>query len=200
MLDIEKIRSDFPILGRQVYGKPLVYLDNAATSQKPTQVIDSLVDYYQRYNSNVHRGVHSLSMEATQRYEEAREKVSAFIGCPSPESLIWVRNTTEAINLVSSTWGQTNIGPGDEILTSEMEHHSNLIPWQFLSKKTGCTLEYIPILDDGTLDMDSFDSLLSDKVKLISLTHQSNVLGTINPIKNMIDGTQVDIHKDKIIN
>ncbi|MQF69017.1 cysteine desulfurase [SAR202 cluster bacterium AD-804-J14_MRT_500m] len=184
-MNIEKIRSDFPILARQVYGKPLVYLDNAATSQKPTQVIDSLVDYYQRYNSNVHRGVHSLSMEATQRYEEAREKVSAFIGCPSPESLIWVRNTTEAINLVASTWGQTNIGPGDEILTSEMEHHSNIVPWQLLAKSTGAKLRFLRVKDDWTLDISDLDQLINHRTKLVALTHMSNVLGTINPVKQI---------------
>jgi len=185
MLNIDKIRSDFPILAQQVYGKPLVYLDNAATSQKPTQVIDSLVDYYQRYNSNVHRGVHSLSMEATQRYEEAREKVSSFIGAPNPESLIWVRNTTEAINLVSSTWGRANIGPGDEILTSEMEHHSNIVPWQLLAKSTGAKLRFLRVKNDWTLDLSDLDQLINHDTKLVALTHMSNVLGTINPVKQI---------------
>ena len=150
MLDIEKIRADFPILSRKVYGKPLVYLDNAATSQKPSQVINALVEYYEGYNSNVHRGVHSLSMEATQRYEEAREKVATFIGAPSPESLIWVRNTTEAINLVAATWGKDNIGPGDEILTTEMEHHSNLVPWQLLAQANGASLRFLRASDATT--------------------------------------------------
>jgi len=185
MLDIEKIRADFPILSRKVYGKPLVYLDNAATSQKPSQVINALVEYYEGYNSNVHRGVHSLSMEATQRYEEAREKVATFIGAPSPESLIWVRNTTEAINLVAATWGKDNIGPGDEILTTEMEHHSNLVPWQLLAQANGASLRFLRVADDWTLDLSNLDQLINHRTKLVALTHMSNVLGTINPVKEI---------------
>lgn len=185
MLDTEKIRQDFPVLSRKVYGKPLVYLDNAATSQKPSSVIQSLVNYYEGYNSNVHRGVHALSIEATQRYEEAREKVSRFIGAPSVENMIFVRNTTEGINLVASTWASANIGPGDEILLTEMEHHSNLVPWQRLARKKEAKLRFIPITEEGTLNFSNLDTLLNHRTKLVSMTHMSNVLGTINPIKEI---------------
>ena len=185
MLDVEKIRRDFPVLHKKVYGKPLVYLDNAATSQKPNSVIQSLVEYYENYNSNVHRGVHALSIEATQRYEEAREKVARFIGAPDVENMIFVRNTTEGINLVASTWAAANIGPGDEILLTEMEHHSNLVPWQRLAGKMDAKLRFIPVTEEGTLDLSSLDTLLNHRTKLVSMTHMSNVLGTINPIKEI---------------
>ncbi len=185
MLDVNKIRQDFPILSRQVYGKPLVYLDNAATSQKPHSVIQALVDYYEGYNSNIHRGVHALSMEATQRYEEAREKVSRFIGAKSPENLIFVRNTTEAINLVAHSWASANVGPGDEILTSEMEHHSDLVPWQKVARDRGAKMRFIPVSADGTLDLSNLDTLLNERTKLLAITHMSNVLGTINPVKEL---------------
>ena len=185
MLDVNKIRQDFPILSRQVYGKPLVYLDNAATSQKPHSVIQALVDYYEGYNSNIHRGVHALSMEATQRYEEAREKVSRFIGAKSPENLIFVRNTTEAINLVAHSWASANVGPGDEILTSEMEHHSDLVPWQKVARDRGAKMRFIPVSTDGTLDLSNLDTLLNERTKLLAITHMSNVLGTINPVKEL---------------
>ena len=212
MLDVNKIRQDFPILSRQVYGKPLVYLDNAATSQKPHSVIQALVDYYEGYNSNIHRGVHALSMEATQRYEEAREKVSGFIGAKSPENLIFVRNTTEAINLVAHSWASANVGPGDEILTSEMEHHSDLVPWQKVARDRGAKMRFIPVSNDGTLDLSNIDTLLNERTKLLAITHMSNVLGTINPVKELakmahnagalilVDGAQsvphmpVDVH------
>ena len=185
MLDVAKIRRDFPILSKLVYGKPLVYLDNAATSQKPSSVIQALVDYYEGYNANVHRGVHALSMESTQRYEEAREKVVRFIGAPDSENLIFVRNTTEGINLVASTWAAANIGPGDEILLTEMEHHSNLVPWQRLAKNKDARLRFIPVTDEGTLDLSNLDALLNHRTKLVSMTHMSNVLGTINPVKDI---------------
>ena len=185
MLDVEKIRRDFPVLHRKVYGKPLVYLDNAATSQKPASVIQALVDYYEGYNSNVHRGVHALSMEATQRYEEAREKVARFIGAPSTENLIFVRNTTEGINLVASTWASANIGPGDEIVLTEMEHHSNLVPWQRLAKEKGARLRFLLVTEEGTLDLSDLDTLLNPRTKLVSMTHMSNALGTINPVKEV---------------
>ncbi len=185
MLDVAKIRRDFPILSKLVYGKPLVYLDNAATSQKPSSVIQALVDYYEGYNANVHRGVHALSMESTQRYEEAREKVVRFIGAPDSENLIFVRNTTEGINLVASTWAAANIGPGDEILLTEMEHHSNLVPWQRLAKDKDARLRFIPVSDEGTLDLSNVDGLLNHRTKLVSMTHMSNVLGTINPVKDI---------------
>ena len=185
MLDAAKIRQDFPILSKLVYGKPLVYLDNAATSQKPSSVIQTLVDYYEGYNSNVHRGVHALSMESTQRYEEAREKVARFIGAPSIENLIFVRNTTEGINLVAGTWATANLNAGDEILVTEMEHHSNLVPWQQLAKAKGATLRFIPVTDEGTLDLSDLDSLINHQTKLVAMTHMSNVLGTINPVKEI---------------
>ena len=185
MLDASKIRQDFPVLSKLVYGKPLVYLDNAATSQKPASVIQALVDYYEGYNANVHRGVHALSMESTQRYEEAREKVVRFIGAPDSENLIFVRNTTEGINLVASTWAAANVGPGDEILLTEMEHHSNLVPWQQLARKKGARLRFIPVTEEGTLDLTNLDTLLNHHTKLLAMTHMSNVLGTINPVKDI---------------
>ena len=185
MLDVNSIRKDFPILSRQVYGKPLVYLDNAATSQKPNSVIQALTDYYQGYNSNIHRGVHALSMEATDRYEEARQKCADFIGSPSVEGLVLVRNTTEAINLVAHSWAQHNIGPGDEILTTHMEHHSNLVPWQRVAQERGAVLKFIPLTQEQTLDLSDLDRLLTRRTKLVTLNHMSNVLGTINPVKEL---------------
>ena len=185
LYDVAEVRKDFPVLGRQVYGKPLVYLDNAATSQKPSAVIQALVDYYEGYNSNVHRGVHALSMEATQRYEEAREKVARFIGAPTSENLLLTRGTTEAINLVASTWGMTHIGPGDEILLTEMEHHSNLVPWQKVARDKGATLRFIRVTNEGTLDLSELESLLTERTRLMAVTQMSNVLGTINPVKEL---------------
>ena len=202
MLDPKTIRKDFPILSREVYGKPLVYLDNAATSQKPASVIRALVDYYEKYNSNIHRGVHALSMEATDRHEEARQKCARFIGAPSAEGLILVRNTTEGINLVANTWAKKNIASGDEILVTHMEHHSNLVPWQKVAQEQGATLRFIPLTDQHTLDLSNIDSFVTSKTKLIALNHMSNVLGTINPVsqitmaghnvgaKVLIDGAQ----------
>lgn len=183
--DAKSIKADFPILSRTVYGKPLVYLDNAATSQKPRSVIQALSEYYECYNSNVHRGVHLLSMEATQRYEEAREKISRFIGAPSPENVVFVRNTTEAINLVANTWAAANVGPGDEILLTEMEHHSNLVPWQKLAREKGAVLRFIPVTDEGLLDCSGIEKILNSRTRLLSLVHMSNVLGTINPVKEL---------------
>ena len=187
MLDTTAIRKDFPILSREVYGKPLVYLDNAATSQKPTQVIQALVEFYEKYNSNIHRGVHALSMEATDRYEEARQKCADFIGSPSTTGVVLVRNTTEAINLVAQTWARSNIGPGDEILISEMEHHSNLVPWQKVAQDQGATLRFMPLTQEQTIDLSDLDNLLTSRTKLLTLNHMSNVLGTINPVKQLIE-------------
>lgn len=187
MYDPSAIRADFPILSRQVNGKPLVYLDNAATSHKPRQVIEALTDYYERYNSNVHRGVHTLSVEATDHYEEARIKVARFINAPSPEQLIWVRNTTEAINLVAHTWAKANIKAGDEILATEMEHHSNLVPWQQLAAENGATLKLVGLDDDYKLDMADFEAQLSSKTRLVAVTHMSNVLGTVTPIERIVE-------------
>ena len=187
MLDVKAVRKDFPILSREVYGKPLVYLDNAATSQKPTQVIQALVEFYERYNSNIHRGVHALSMEATEKYEAARQKCADFIGSPSAESVALVRNTTEGINLVAQTWARQNIGPGDEILISEMEHHSNLVPWQKVAQEQGASLRFIPLTSEQTLDLSGLDGLLTERTKLLTLNHMSNVLGTINPVKELAE-------------
>jgi len=185
MLDVKAIRKDFPILSREVYGKPLVYLDNAATSQKPASVIQALTEYYQVYNSNIHRGVHALSMEATERYEEARKKCADFIGSPSTEEVLLVRNTTEAINLVAQTWAHDNVGEGDEILTTHMEHHSNLVPWQKVAQDKGAVLRFIPLTHEQTLDLSDLDRLLTPRTKLVALNHMSNVLGTINPVKEL---------------
>ncbi|HEY5258070.1 MAG TPA: cysteine desulfurase [Candidatus Baltobacteraceae bacterium] len=179
------IRDDFPILKTTTSrGKPLVYLDSAATSQKPKVVIDALVDYYENYNANIHRGVYEIAARATDAFEEARAKVAAFIGAQSDE-LIWTRNTTEAINLVAYSWGLTNLHPGDAILTSQLEHHSNLVPWQLLAAKTGATLRFIPVDDRGLHVLDDLDSLL-DGAKLVALAHVSNTLGTIAPLDRIV--------------
>jgi cysteine desulfurase/selenocysteine lyase len=185
-LDVDSIRQEFPVLSRTVNGKPLVYLDNAATSQKPRVVIRALTDYYENYNSNVHRGVHTLSMEATEKYEEARTKVARFINSPSSEQIIWTRNTTESINLVAQTWAIANLDRGDEILLTEMEHHSNLVPWQQVALKTGASLRFIPMAEDFTLDLSDLDRLLTSKTRLMALTTMSNVLGTITPAKELV--------------
>ena len=185
MLDLTTIRNDFPILKRRVGEHQLVYLDNAATSQKPTQVIEALTNYYETYNSNVHRGVHTLSMEATDHYEEARLKVAKFLNAPSSETIIWVRNTTEAINLVTYTWGQAHLTSGQDIVLTEMEHHSNLVPWQHLAKTKNLNLKFIPVKDDGLLDIETAKTLIGPNTGLLGLIHMSNVLGTINPVKEL---------------
>jgi cysteine desulfurase/selenocysteine lyase len=185
MLNVEKIRADFPILARQVHGKPLVYLDNAATSQKPESVIETLDDYYRRYNANIHRGVHTLAEEATAAYEGARRKVGRFINAYSPREVVFVRNTTEAINLVALSWGRANVSQGDVIILSVMEHHSNLVPWQLLAQATGARLEFIGLDPQGRLILDDLDRLLDrfgSRVKLVTVGGMSNVLGTINPV------------------
>ncbi|MBI3318529.1 MAG: cysteine desulfurase [Candidatus Omnitrophica bacterium] len=186
MFDPELIRKDFPILQRQVRGKPLVYLDNAATSQKPYGVLDALVAYYTRSNANVHRGIHTLSEEATAGYESARGKVARLIGAPKPSTVIFTRNATEAINLVAHAWGRKHVGPGDEILLTEMEHHSNLVPWQLLAQAKGAGLRFLPVTAEGKLDLEPWDRLVTEKTKLISLTLMSNVLGTINPVGEIV--------------
>jgi len=178
-LDVQRIREDFPILERQVYGKPLVYLDNAATSQKPRQVIDALVDYYENYNANIHRAVHCLGEEATAAYEEARAKVAKFINAPSPESIIFTRNTTEAINLVAY------VREGDEILLTQMEHHSNLIPWQRLAAEKGASVRYIELTDSQTLALDGLENLFDARTRIAAMPHVSNSLGTINPVEKI---------------
>jgi cysteine desulfurase/selenocysteine lyase len=187
MLDVAKIRADFPILNEEAYpGVPLVYLDNAASSQKPRQVIEAMTEYYQNYHANVHRGIHRLSEEATNRYEGAREKVARFINAPDASQIIWLRNATEGFNLVAYTWGRINIQAGDEILLTEMEHHANLVPWQMLAEEKGAVLRFIPFKENGTLDLTDLPSLLTEKTKLFSFTAMSNVFGTITPVKELV--------------
>ena len=185
MFDVEKIRKDFPILKRKINGRDLVYLDNAATSQKPRSVIDSIVDYYSYHNANVHRGVHTLAEEATQMYEAARVKVAKFINARSATEIIFVRNTTEALNLVVWSWAKNNLKEGDEINLSEMEHHSNLVPWQLLAKEVGVTIKYLPFNKNGEIEILEIKNQISKSTKVISLTHISNSLGTINPVKEV---------------
>ena len=186
MLDVSKIREDFPVLSKKVYDdRPLVWLDSAATSQKPRQVIQALVDYYEGYNANVHRGVHALSMESTERYEAARQKVADFVNAESAECLIWTRNTTEGINLVANTWGEDNIAVGDEIVVTAMEHHSNLVPWQQLARRKGAKVRILPLAEDHTLDMDAVDSIIGQRTRLLAMSHASNAVGTINPVKEL---------------
>jgi len=183
MTDWTSLQKDFPILNQQVHGKPLVYFDNAATSQKPRAVIDALVHYYERDNANVHRGIHELSNRATNAFEAARTRTAKFLNARSGDEIIWTRGTTEAINLVAATWGAKHLQAGDVILLTELEHHSNLVPWQLLAQKTGAKLAYIPVTgDEGTLDLSRLDSLLSSPVKLLSLVHISNSMGTVNPV------------------
>ena len=186
MFPVEKIRADFPILQRQVNGKPLVYFDNAATSQTPTIVIDAIVDYYSNYNANIHRGVHSLSQEATDKYEEARIKIQQHFNAEKAYEIIFTAGTTHGINMVASGFSEL-LKKGDEIIVSALEHHSNIVPWQMLCKKTGAILKVIPMLQNGTLAMKAFDQLLSEDTKLVFCNHVSNALGTINPIKEIIE-------------
>ncbi len=187
MLDhIKTIRSDFPILQRQIGDKPLIYLDNAATSQKPEAVLQVMEEYYRQHNANVHRGVHRLSEEATALYEGARTKLARFIHAPSDKQIVFTRGTTEGINLVANTWGRANLRPGDEVLITEMEHHSNIVPWQMLQAQVGFTLRYIPITAEGILDLEQLPNLLTERTKLVSFVHSSNVLGTINPVAELV--------------
>ncbi|HHE55689.1 MAG TPA: cysteine desulfurase [Caldithrix abyssi] len=179
-------RQDFPILNTIVHGKPLVYFDNAATTQKPRMVIEQIVDYYQGMNANVHRAIHYLGEKATVAFEEARKKVAKFINAPSARQIVFTRGTTEAINLVATAWGEKFIGQDDEIILTEMEHHSNLIPWQLLAQKVGAKLRFIPFTPNGALDFEAFEKILNNKTRLISLTYMSNVFGTINPIKRIV--------------
>ncbi len=186
-LDVARIRADFPILQREVNGHPLVYLDNAATTQKPRQVIEAIVDYYERYNANVHRGVHTLSVEATDAYELGRERVASFVGAQDPYEIVFVRNTTEALNLVAVCWGRAFLRPGDEILATTMEHHSNLVPWQRVAQDTGASIRLLPLTDNATLDMDAFRSALGPRTRVVAVAHASNVLGTINPLPEIAE-------------
>ncbi|HZY66885.1 MAG TPA: cysteine desulfurase [Rubrobacteraceae bacterium] len=187
MYDTEEIRRNFPILDREINGKKLVYLDNAATSQKPRPVIEALTDYYERHNANIHRGAHRLAEEATAAYEEAREKVARFLGAPETTGLIFTRGTTESINLVAHAWGRKNLREGDEVVLTEAEHHSNLVPWQLAARATGAKLRFIPILEDGTLDMEEAERLIGPTTKLVGCIHASNVLATINPVERLAE-------------
>lgn len=207
-LDVYAIRQQFPILNREVKGKPLVYLDNAATSQKPQAVIDALVNYYTNYNANIHRGIHTLAEEATLAFEATRDAVQQFIHAASREEIIFTRGTTEGINLVAYTWGRQNIKAGDEIVISTMEHHSNIVPWQILCEEKGAVLKIIPINDEGELLLHEYKKLLSPQTKLVAVAHVSNALGTVNPVKQiidaahkagavvLIDGAQSTVHLD----
>lgn len=186
MIDIQKIKKDFPILSQEVNGKPLVYLDSGATSQKPKEVIESLVNYYQLSNANIHRGIHTLGDESTRLYQQSRKVVADFIGAGEPNELLFVRNTTEAINLVAYAWGRKNISKDDTILLTEMEHHSNVVPWQVLAEEVGARIKYVSVDSDGILDMNDFDEKISKKPKLLAMVHVSNFLGTINPVKDII--------------
>jgi cysteine desulfurase/selenocysteine lyase len=208
ILDVAAIRQQFPVLNRTVKGKPLVYLDNAATTQKPQVVIDALVDYYSGYNANIHRGIHSLAEEATAAYEATRDTVKEFINAESREQIIFTKGTTEGINLVAQTWGRQNINKGDEIIISNMEHHSNIVPWYILCEEKGAILKVIPLTENGELQLDEYEKLLSEKTKLVAIVHVSNALGTINPVQKIIekaheagavvlvDGAQSSVHLD----
>ncbi len=184
-VDWNAVRNDFPILREQAHGHPLIYFDNAATSQKPRAVIDALRHYYEHKNANVHRGLHELSSRATEAYEQARRRVATYLGAASAEEIVFTRGTTESINLVAQAWGRKFIGADDVILLTEMEHHSNLVPWQLLAERTGARLCFVPVLDDGTLDLEQLSSLLTAEVKLFAFTHVSNSLGTINPVSEL---------------
>jgi cysteine desulfurase/selenocysteine lyase len=185
-LDVARIRADFPVLTRVVNGKPLVYLDSAATSQKPQQVIDAVSDFYAHHNANAHRGIHTLGEEATELFEGAREKLARFFGAPDRDTIVFTRGTTESLNLVAQGWGRTFLHEGDEILLTDMEHHSNIVPWQMTAAVTGATLRYLPLTDDGQLDLSDLGSYLTERTKILSVTGMSNALGTITPIRELI--------------
>jgi cysteine desulfurase / selenocysteine lyase len=206
--DVAAIRRQFPILEREVKGHPLVYFDNAATAQKPQAVIDALVDYYTGYNANIHRGIHSLAEEATAAYEGTRTSVQQYINAASREQIIFTTGTTEGINLVAQTWGRKEIRPGDEIIISNLEHHSNIVPWYILCQEKAAVLKVIPVNENGELQMEEFEKLLSEKTRIVAISHASNALGTINPVKKIIerahqygavvlvDGAQSTVHLD----
>ncbi len=196
MFDVKKIRKDFPILKRKIHGKKLVYLDNAATSQKPKQVIQAIKDFYEKHNANIHRGVYVLSEESSQMYEDAYEKVAKFINADGMEEIVLVRNTNEAVNIILYSWAWNNLKKGDEIITTMMEHHANIVPWQMLQKK-GVKLKFVDINDNGTLKMEEFDKLVTNKTKLVAVVHVSNVVGTINPIKKI--GKMAHDHDAKLL-
>src|SRR5437764_4758076 len=205
--DLNRIREDFPILGMQVYGKPLVYLDNAASAQKPKTVLDRLQEAYTSEYANVHRGLHYLANAATEAYEGAREKVRAFLNAQRPEEIIFTRNATEAINLVAYTFARERIQPGDEIVISIMEHHSNIVPWHLLRERHGAVIKWAPVDDDGNFLVDAFENLLTERTRMVALTHMSNVLGTVVPVKDVVkiahargiavlrDGSHAPVHR-----
>ena len=206
--DIDSVRNDFPILKRRVKGKPLVYLDNAATSQKPSSVIEALTDYYSRYNANIHRGIHTLAEEATYAFEETREAVRSFLNATTTEEIVFTRGTTEGINLVASSWGRANLMPGDEIVMTTLEHHSNIVPWQMVAAETGALIRVIPVDEQGVMRFEDFEALLSEKTRMVSIVHASNALGVVNPVERIIksahavgalvlvDGAQSAVHLD----
>lgn len=207
-LDIDVVRSQFPILDRSVKGRKLVYLDNAATTQKPRSVIDALTAYYAGYNANIHRGIHTLAEEATAAFEATRETARAFLNAASTDEIIFTRGTTEGINLVASSWGRANLQPGDEIILSTLEHHSNIVPWQMIAAEKGAVIRVVPIDDNGLFQFDAFEKLLSDRTRFVSIVHVSNALGVINPVEGVIraahargalvlvDGAQSTVHLD----
>ncbi len=208
VFDVAAIRQDFPILNQTIHGKPLVYFDNAATSQKPLPVIQALNEYYRSYNANIHRGIHTLAEKATAQYEATRETVRQFINAAYREEIIFTRGSTEAINLVAATFGRQNVQAGDEVIISTMEHHSNIVPWQMLCEEKGATLKVIPITDEGEIILEEYEKLLSERTKVVALVYVSNSLGTINPVKEVIDlahkygakvlldGAQATVHLD----
>ncbi|HET9605119.1 MAG TPA: cysteine desulfurase, partial [Gemmatimonadales bacterium] len=186
-LDVEAIRQDFPILATTMHGRPLVYLDSAASSQKPRAVLDALREFYETTNANIHRGVYALSAEATRRYDVARQKLAAYLGAEHAHEVIFTRGTTESINLVAQSWARPRLKPGDEILLTEMEHHSNIVPWQLVAEQTGAVLRPAPITDRGEIDLERFASLVTDRTKVVAVAHVSNALGTINPVRHIAD-------------
>jgi cysteine desulfurase / selenocysteine lyase len=186
----ERLRADFPILARTIHGRPLVYLDSAATSQKPTAVLAAMDDYYRQHNANVHRGVYTLAAEATELYEGARVKVARFIGATDSREVVFTRGTTEAINLVARSWAETNLRAGDAVLLTEMEHHANLVPWHMLAARTGITLRFLRLTDEGTLDLTALPALLDERVKLVTFVHVSNALGTLNPVDTLVSAAR----------
>src|SRR5690606_28570681 len=185
MIDVKAIRGDFPVLDQTVNGRPLVYLDSAATAQKPRVVIEAVERYYAQYNANVHRAIHALGERATIKYEEARRKMARFINAPEPETVIFVKNATEAINLVAYSWARHNLTPDDDIVVSPIEHHSNLVPWQLAAKATGARIRFFDITDDGRVRTDNLDDVITERTKLVAVTHASNVLGTIVPVREI---------------
>jgi cysteine desulfurase / selenocysteine lyase len=207
-LDVHAVRQQFPVLKREVKGKTLIYFDNAATSQKPKAVIDTLVDYYKGYNANIHRGIHTLAEEATAAFEATRETVREFIGASSTEEIIFTRGTTEGINLVTNSWGRANLKEGDEIIISALEHHSNIVPWQLIAEEKGAIIKVVPVTDEGEFIFEEFEKLITSKTKIVSVVHASNALGVINPVKEiisvahrmgalvMLDGAQSTVHLD----